>query len=226
MSGGQLVFDLPLTPGMGREDFFETPANRQALAMVERWPTGDERSPLLIIHGPPGSGKTHLSEIWRARTGALKAAPEDILTANLPALLGGGHLVVEDMQAGGFDETALFHLINLAREQRAWVLLTAAAPAAQWPVTLPDLNSRLAAAMVAEITAPDDELLRAVLVKLFTDRQLRVKEEVIAYLLRRMERSLAAARALVALIDHAALQRKAEITRPFVARLLKEKGLT
>ena len=80
--------------------------------------------------------------------------------------------------------------------------------------------------MAAEITAPDDELLRAVLVKLFTDRQLRVKEEVIAYLLTRMERSLAAARALVALIDHVALQRKAEITRPFVARLLKEKGLT
>ncbi len=220
----QLIFDLPIAEGMSAEDFLVTDSNRAAFEIIMRWPEDDVlagSSPLLNLHGPEGSGKTHLAEIWRARTGALRAQPDDVCTDNLPALLSTGRLVIEDMPGAHLDETALFHLINMARENHARIMLTARTPPAAWPITLPDLATRLAAAQSVAIAPPDDALLRALLVKLFTDRQLRVPEEVISYLLVRMERSAAAAQRLVTLIDREALKHKAKITRPFVARLLK-----
>ena len=218
----QLAFDLPATPGMTREDFFVTDASRAALEMVENWPPEGQRQPLLALIGPAGSGKTHLAEIWRARTGALLAGPEDVRSENIPALVSTGFLVLEDMPGQALDERGMFHLINMARETNAAVLLASRQFPAQWPVSLPDLKSRLKAAQVAGLGAPDDDLLRAVLVKLFTDRQLRPAEGVISYMLTRMERSLEAARQLVAEIDRRALAEKSNITRPFVSRLMRQ----
>ena len=218
----QLTFDLPAEPGMSRDDFFVTGANRAALEMVEGWPAGEASSPLLALIGPPGSGKTHLAHIWRARTGALTAGPGDVTAENLPALLSAGHLVLEDMPSASLDETAMFHLVNMAREEGAAILLTSRMFPARWPVALPDLKSRLRAAQLAGLGAPDDDLLRAVLVKLFTDRQIRPAEGVISYMLTRMERSLAAARDLVEEIDRRALQERANITIPFVSRVMRE----
>ena len=137
----------------------------------------------------------------------------------MPGLLAQRALALEN--AGpGLDETALFHLLNLAHQQEAHVLITSSFNLAQWNVTLPDLLSRLRAAPSVDIGAADDALLRGVLVKLFADRQLAVEETVISYLVNRMPRSLAAARALVAEIDARALQEKAPVTRSFAARVL------
>ncbi len=220
----QLAFDLPITEGMSREDFFVTAANRDALEMVERWPEeSGGRSPLLVLAGPPGAGKTHLAEIWRARTSALLAGPRDVRTEHIPSLLASGRLVLEDMPGRAPDETAMFHLINMARETGAAVLAVSREYPSRWPVSLPDLKSRLKAAQVVRLGAPDDALLRAVLVKLFADRQMKVGEGVISYMLLRMERSLAAARALVEEIDRRALEERANVTRPFVARLMRRR---
>ncbi len=220
----QFALDLPVREGMAREDFFVTGANRAPLRLMESWPEQFPRKPVLVLCGPPGCGKTHLAKIWRQRTGALHAGPEDILTENVPALLSKGHLVIEDMPGDTLDEVALFHLVNLARETQAAVLLTARDFPARWPIALPDLRSRLKAALVARIEEPDDALLRAVLVKLFTDRQIRVSEQAINYMLTRMERSLAAARELVRAIDARALAEKAEVTRAFIARVMRERA--
>ncbi len=224
----QMAFDLPVRAGMSVADFVVTPANRAAFEAVQRWPVtgaGAARpaSPLLVIVGPAGSGKTHLAEIWRARTGALVARAADIMEDNLPALLSRRHLVIEDMpgRPGALDERALFHLVNLARESGAALLATARTFPATWPVRLPDLKSRLKAAMAVEIGPPDDALLEALLVKHFADRQLKVDRAVIDYLLPRMERSPAAVARLVEAIDRAALAEKARITRPFVSRVLR-----
>ncbi len=220
----QLIFDLPITEGMSIEDFLVTDSNREAFDIVMRWPEDDMlagSSPLLVLHGPEGSGKTHLAEIWRARTGALRAKPEDVCMDNLTTLLSTGHLVLEDMPGQSLDETALFHLVNLAREGKACIFITSRRPPNLWGVRLPDLATRLAAAQSVAIKQPDDTLLRALLVKQFMDRQLRVSEEVISYLLLRMERSAAAALNIVTLIDREALREKTRITRPFVARILK-----
>ncbi len=218
----QLFFDLPLEPGMGREDFLVTASNRAAFEAVTRWPATPDDAHALALVGPPGAGRTHLAEIWRTEHGALRCSPDDLSVEAVPTLLARGALVLEDMPGRRLDETALFHLLNLARQEGAFVLLTATASPATWPMRLPDLRSRLAALPLVTLEPPDDELLRAVLVKLFADRQLRVDEKVVSYLLVRMERSLAAAARLVAALDAAALAERRNITRQLAARVLAE----
>lgn len=216
-SGRQLILDLPHRAAQGAEDFLVSASNAAAVAMVDRWPQWPASALLLV--GPPGSGKSHLVEVWRQRSQAQRIAARDLTAEKVPGLLSHGALALED--AGpGLGQTALFHLLNLAHQQEAHVLVTARLSPAQWDVHLPDLQSRLRAAPAIEIGAADDALLRGVLVKLFADRQLGVDETVISYLLNRMPRSLAAARALVAEIDARALEEKAPVTRTFAARIL------
>jgi chromosomal replication initiation ATPase DnaA len=153
-------------------------------------------------------------------TGALIAAPSDVRENNVPSLLAKAALVVEDAPGNDLDEAAFFHLMNLAREQGAYVLITALSAPVGWRIALPDLLSRLKAAPTAQLGAPDDALLRGVLVKLFADRQIGVDEALVTYLISRMPRELAVARSLVAEIDRRALEERAEVTRHFVGKVL------
>jgi chromosomal replication initiation ATPase DnaA len=139
--------------------------------------------------------------------------------ALVPAALATGALALENI-TDPVDEVALFHLVNLANEQSAYMLLTARLPPTLWPIRLADLASRVRALPVVELSAPDDALLRAVLVKLFADRQLSVDEGLIGYLLARIERSFAAARAVVALLDREALRQQRPVTRALASEII------
>lgn len=214
----QLAFDLPHRPATGRDDFLVTPSNAKAVALIDLWPRWPSNT--LILLGPPGSGKSHLAAVWHEMTGALLARPSDIRKETVPRLLDRSALVIEDAPGAALDESALFHLLNLAREQKAYVLVTALAPPPAWDIALPDLLSRLKAAPTAQLGPPDDVLLRGVLVKLFADRQIGVDETLVSYLVSRMPRELAAARRLVAEIDRRALEERAEVTRNFVVKVL------
>jgi chromosomal replication initiation ATPase DnaA len=216
--GRQLVLALPHRAALGREDFLVSPANAAAVAMIDQWP--DWPSHALLLVGPPGSGKSHLVEVWRRASGAERIEAADLSAEAVPDLLAQGGLAVENAPGPALNERALFHLLNLARQQGAKVLITSEQLPGAWGVRLPDLVSRLRAAPVAELGAADDALLRGVLVKLFADRQLAVEESVISYLVVRMPRSLDAARHLVAEIDRRALEDKAQVSRTFVARVL------
>ncbi|WP_368904822.1 chromosomal replication initiator DnaA [Taklimakanibacter lacteus] len=216
--GRQLAFDLPHRPASGRDDFLVTPSNAKAVALIDLWPNWPSNS--LILLGPPGSGKSHLAAVWHEVTGAALASPAEVQEPAVPRLLEKGALVVEDAPGARLNEPALFHLLNLAREQKAFVLITARQAPVSWGIAVPDLLSRLKAAPIAQLGAPDDDLLRGVLVKLFADRQIAIDETVVSYLLARMPRELAAARSLVAEIDRRALEERAEVTRNFVARVL------
>ena len=214
----QLVLDLPLRPALGRDDFFVSSANQQAVAVIDKWP--DWPNPVQILTGPQGCGKSHLGEVWRQASSARKISAAQLDIEQLPFYLEKGALLVEELPGDNLDETALFHLINLTREQGAFLLLTALEPAAMWNITLPDLASRLAGAGSVALAEPDDILLRAILIKQFSDRQIMVDETIISYMVARMERSARAARELVAEIDNEALRQKANITRPFVSAIM------
>jgi chromosomal replication initiation ATPase DnaA len=216
----QLALDLALRPASGREDFLVTPSNAAAVAVIDQWPDWPNYAMLLL--GPAGSGKTHLAEVFRQRSGAASIAASALSTEEAPLLLASLALVVENCGDGPLDERALFHLLNLARQENAHVLLTAAKPVSGWGLTLPDLRSRLNAAPSVTLHMPDDELLRGVLIKHFNDRQIAVNEAAISYLSNRIPRSLDAVRAIVGEIDRVALAERAEITRPFIARVLSE----
>lgn len=218
----QLPLDLRHRPAMGGEDFLVATSNADAVAWLDRWPAWP--APALTVFGPDGSGKTHLGHVWRARSNAPIAMADSLAKADLPTLLEPANaLVIEaaDRVAGNAGcEEALFHLYNIASESGGHLLLLASEAPARWSIGLPDLGSRLRAAPAVEVQPPDDALLAAVLVKLFADRQLRPGQEIIGYLLTRMERSLAAARKLVAAIDHASLAAHRPLTVPLAREVL------
>lgn len=216
----QLTLDLPHRVATGRDDFLVSGANEAAVAAVDAWP--DWPSPVLILVGAAGSGKSHLCDVWCTRANAEIVTAGALETSAVADLMRTGAVAVEDAPGDGFDEVALFHLINLARETSGSVLITASEYPSHWHVALPDLVSRLKAAQVASLGDPDDDLLRGVLVKQFVDRQLHVDEATISYMVLRMERSFEAARSLVAKIDARALADRAEITRNLVARVMQD----
>jgi chromosomal replication initiation ATPase DnaA len=216
----QLALALNHSESFAREDFLTGPSNETALALIERWPDWPDRMMLLV--GPQGAGKSHLAAIWAAAAGARTAAARSIAAANLPAAFATGALVLEDLADGRFDEHALFHLINVAREERAFVLMTARSTPAVWDIAVPDLASRLRVIPVVELSPPDDALLRAVIVKLFADRQLVVEESLVTFLATRIERSFAAMHRAVQALDREALRRQRPVTRALAGELFRE----
>jgi chromosomal replication initiation ATPase DnaA len=207
----QLVLDLGHRPALGRDSFLVAPSNEAAVAWLDRWP--EWPSPALIVYGPPGCGKSHLVEAWRARCGAsTERDPERLGKSRARAL------ALDDAER--FSEYDLLHLYNIIAEAQGHVLMTAQRAPVLWSVQLADLRSRLLAAPSVAIGAPDDALLGAVLVKLFADRQLQVGPDLILWLLHRIERSFAGAREAVARLDAAALERKRPVTVPLARDVL------
>jgi chromosomal replication initiation ATPase DnaA len=215
----QLVLALDHAVSFAREDFLRGPSNAAALTLVERWPDWPNR--VMALVGPQGSGKSHLAAIWAEVAGARVLAAKLMTEIDPPAALATGALVVEDLEANGLDERALFHLLNLAREEDAFVLLTARAAPAGFPVTIRDLHSRLRAVPSVALTPPDDALLRSLIVKLAADRQLAVDEALTNYLANHIERSFTAAHSAVVRLDEEAMRQHRPVTRALAAELFR-----
>lgn len=215
----QLALALDHAESHAREDFLAGPSNAAALALIERWPDWPERT--VLLRGPEGSGKSHLSAIWARAAGARTLSPRRLHRAEVPVALATGALVLENLAEGAFDEAALFHLLNLAREERAYVLVTSRTAPGGWRIGTPDLASRLGALPVVALQAPDDALLRAVIVKLFADRQLAVDEGLVGFLANRIERSFAGARDAVRALDREALRLKRPVSRALAVELFR-----
>src|SRR6202051_1456868 len=216
----QLAFALPHAESLTRDNFLEGPANAAGLALVDSWPGWPNRIMLLI--GPQGAGKSHLAAIWAEQAGARSISAHALTAAAVPGALATGALVVEDLNAPDFDERALFHLMNLAREDNAFVLITTRVPPSAFQIELRDLRSRLRALPMVSLLPPDDQLFRALIVKFCSDRQLPVDETVVSYLTSRIERSYAAVRQAVELLDTEALRLGRPVTRALAAELLRD----
>jgi chromosomal replication initiation ATPase DnaA len=220
----QLAFALPHAESFTRDDFLEGPANAAGLALIDSWPDWPNRIMLLV--GPEGSGKSHLAAIWAEQSGARGISAHALTATAVPGALATGALVLEDLKSSDVDERALFHLLNLAREDGAFVLITARTPPAAFQMELRDLRSRLRALPTVSLLPPDDHLFRALIVKFCADRQLAIDETVVAYLTNRIERSYAAVRRVVELLDAEALRLGRPVTRALAAEVLRASGLT
>ena len=202
MAPEQLLLNLPVRPAMDAADFVVSASNRDAVAWLDRWP--DWPGSAIAIYGPPGCGKTHLAHVWQTRSKAR------FIDAGIGSSLPGDlNLVLDAVRP---PEEELFHLINHIRTKRGALLILDREAPARWPVRLPDLASRLASIPAIAVEPPDDALLAAILAKHFSDRQILVRPEVIAYLTRQIERSFAAAEAAVAALDRAAMAQGAPIS--------------
>ncbi|KWV61143.1 chromosomal replication initiator DnaA [Bradyrhizobium macuxiense] len=224
MTGGvqprQLALALPHEERLTRDDFLEGPANEAALALIDSWPDWPNRIMLLV--GPEGSGKSHLAAIWAEHAGARSTSAHALTADAVPGALATGALVVEDLRPSDFDERAMFHLMNLARQDDAFVLITARVPPLAFEIELRDLRSRLRAAPTVTLLPPDDQLFRGLIVKFCTDRQMSIDEPLVTYLTSRIERSYAAVRQAVELLDTEALRLGRPVTRALAAELLRD----
>ena len=219
----QLILDLGHRTARGRADFLVSGSNAEAVEWIDRWPDWPARA--FVIWGPPASGKTHLGYVWCARSGADLIRTDDVRTCQASDLRDRNACLflddAGDLAGNRGDEEALLHLYNYTLETEGTLLLAARQAPSFWHVGLADLSSRMKALQGVGIAAPDDSLLAALLVKQFQDRQLRIGEDVIAYLLPRIERSFEAASRIVAAIDAAALERLRPITVPLVREVLE-----
>lgn len=214
----QLPLELAHSEARSRDDLVVGPSNSEAVSLVDRWP--DWPSPVAVLAGPAGSGKSHLAAIWREASAATlvsvgAAGPEAVEAA------GRGPVLIDDIDSRPLDETGLFHLINAVRQHGTFLLMTSRRFPLAWGAELPDLVSRLRAAATIEIHEPDDALLAAVTTKLFADRQIEVEPHVVQFLVRRIERSLSSAIEVVAYLDRAALERKTRITRTLATQVVE-----
>ena len=222
MTVAQLTLDLPHRTALDAEDFLVSDCNRAAVKLIDAWPEWPDQVQLLI--GPAASGKTHLARVWQARSGAEALSPDALGMGAVDDMRARTPIVIEDADRGVYDEKVLFHLLNLARENRLFVLLTAQSAPTRWPISLPDLLSRLNAVPAVEIGPPDEALIRAVMLKHFADRQLDIEPKVLTYLALHVDRSLAAAAAAVAAVDRAALATGRKISRQLVIEALAGTG--
>lgn len=215
----QLALALDHAVSFAREDFLAGPSNAAALELIDRWPDWPNR--VMALVGPEGGGKSHLAAIWAEAAGARVVSARLLGETDLPAAFATGTLVVEDLEPANFDERALFHLLNLAREEQAYVLLTARQPLANITVNIRDLASRLRSIPTVALAAPDDALLRALIVKLAADRQIAVDQSLVTYLANRIERSFVAAHMAVTKLDEEAMRQRRPVTRALAAELFR-----
>jgi chromosomal replication initiation ATPase DnaA len=215
----QLVFDLPVETAFGRDDFFTSAANSEAVSAIENWrewPLGK-----LVLAGPAGAGKSHLAQIWTEVSGG------SVLDASADWSVGGvsGPVCVENLHAivgNRSAEEKLFHLHNVQGENGRALLMTGQGAPSSWAFALPDLASRVQGSHLVQLGAPDDTLLAAVLLKQCGDRQLQVEPGVVEFILRRAERSFVGMRDLVAVLDRVSLQRKKPIGQRLVREILAQ----
>ena len=220
----QLTLDLPHRAALGAEDFLVSDCNIAAVRLIDTWPRWQEPAQLLI--GPPASGKTHLVRVWQERSGAQLLDAKTLDASFIDKVGEGTPLVVEDLERSAYDERALFHLLNLAREKLLFVLLTARTPPSRWNISLPDLSSRLNALPIVEIGEPDEALLRMVMLKHFADRQIDIDPKALEFLALHVDRSLQAAAVAVEVVDRLALATGRKINRQLIVDALAGSTVT
>lgn len=217
----QLRLELEHPPAFSRADFIVSPSNAGAAAALDAWP--DWIGGALTLVGPPGSGKTHLATVWAERAGAVALTPEALAVLDTATL---GHQPVLLDRADAATDEALFHLINRAAAGDGSLLLVDRKRPSAWPSALPDLRSRLNALRVAEIGEPDDALLLAVLQKFFRERSITPVEDVLTYLVKRIERSVLQARAIADQLDREMDARQRPLTKALARSVLERAGAT
>ena len=214
----QLALEFPHRPSLCREDFMVAGCNQEAVGTIDLWPAWPYFA--VCIYGPSGCGKTHLANVFAQKVALATNHPYRIpfikasqITKEMPHTLfeTSRQIVIEELQTLS-DQEALFHLYNTYRDLGGNILFTSEIAPARLDFGLKDLKSRLNIVPALEIKAPDDELLMALLLKLFTDRQITPSPELLDYLLKNMQRSFSYARKLVEEIDNISLAKKRAIS--------------
>lgn len=223
----QIAFQFSPQPYLGREDFMVSNCNFEAFQTIDSWPEWPFFA--ICLYGPKGCGKTHLSRIFSDKVSVMSHYPykipcikADKVTLETPFELFKQNrcLIIEDLSQN-INQEAMFHLYNLYRNEGGNILFTAEQAPARIGFSLADLQSRLNIVPSIAIGEPDDEMLSALVLKLFNDRQLLVSPEIITYMVQNMQRSFEYCNKLVAEIDNISLARKRAVSIPLIKEAIQ-----
>ena len=223
----QLVLGLNLKEALEKEDFFISSSNIEAVTLLDntdRWGSG-----VLLLVGPKGSGKTHLSHVWCKENKAKYLELETILQ-EMEKGLNHDLVCVEDIdiyenaerQKKSKIEEGIFHLINSVGSRGGKLLISSSKMPNALSIDLKDLESRLQSFSKTNIKEPDDSLVMALLLKYFNDRQIYIKHSSLAYIASRINRTYSSIYEFVNYVDHKSLVLKAKLTRPFIDTALAQ----
>jgi len=214
----QLILNLRSLPSMGRNDYFVSEVNKEAVSWLDSWPNWTTFG--FIVCGPLGSGKSHLAQVLKTLSHGDIIEAKDISSKNIDQLSEKKCLIIENLESLT-SETLLFHLYNMLLENKNNLMLTSKFNMSQINFELPDLKSRLLSMPQVNIDFPDDRLLKNLLIKQFLDKGILVEMDVIDYLIKRIDRSFEAISKLVAKIDFKSLEKAKKITIPFIKNTIK-----
>jgi chromosomal replication initiation ATPase DnaA len=207
----QLCLDFPIKTKYFTEDFFISQANKKALEMLQQWPHwGNGFYSKIVI----GSGKTHLSYIWQNLSGAKRLSKNDLHDF----YFDNKALILENIET--IDQESLLHLINVAQESQQYLLLNSSISPANLKLTLPDLRSRILSIPSVAIDSPDSDLLKAVLLKHLSDRNLQINAVAVDYIIPRIDRSFTKLIGLVNKLESFSKISKRSITIPLIKEAL------
>jgi len=214
----QLILDLRSIPSMGRNDYFVSDVNKEAVTWLDAWPNWTTFG--FIVCGPLGSGKSHLAQVLKTLSHGDIIEAKDISDQNIDQLSQKKCLIIENIELLT-SEALLFHLYNMLLENKNNLMLTSNLTIPQISFELPDLKSRLLSMTQVNIGFPDDRLLKNLLIKQFLDKGILVEMDVIDYLIKRIDRSFEAILKLVSKIDFQSLEKAKKITIPFIKNTIK-----
>ena len=214
----QLILNLRSLPSMGRNDYFVSDVNKEAVTWLDAWPNWTTFG--FIVCGPLGSGKSHLAQVLKTLSHGCIIEAKDVSDQNIDQLSKKKCLIIENIELFT-SETLLFHLYNMLLENKNNLMITSKLTMSQISFKLPDLKSRLLSMPQVNIGFPDDRLLKNLLTKQFLDKGILVEMDVIDYLIKRIDRSFEAILKLVSKIDFQSLEKAKKITIPFIKNTIK-----
>ncbi len=212
----QLCLDFPIKTRYFTEDFFISRANERALEILQLWPNWGEGtySNIVLLYGEHGSGKTHLAYIWQNIAEGKRLNQNDLYDLYFDSK----SLILENIE--NVNQEILLHLINIVQEKQQYLLLTSSIAPANIKLTLPDLRSRILALPSIAISSPDADLLKAVLLKHLSDRNLQINAVAIDYIIPRIDRSFTKLISLVNKLESFSKISKKPITIPLIKEAL------
>ena len=217
MSENQLFIKFENIKDYKKENFFVSTSNLEAFEILNSWPKWIKK--FINLYGEKYSGKSHLARIFESKSTCLNIREKDFTEEILIKFKTKQSLIIEDYQ-NNISENLLYSLINIVEQENKYLLITSEKPINEFNYKLNDLVSRLNNFLYIKLGAPDDELIYALIVKNFSDRQITIDKKLIDYIIKRIDRSYESIFVFISKIDQLSLQKGKPINLEVIKKVL------
>ena len=213
----QKLLNFGISESFDENDYYVSKSNYFAKNIIEIWPKWEKK--IVNLAGEKFSGKTHLSIIFKKKSHALYLHSGEINDQTLKRIKLSNCIIIEDITET-FDEKLLYSIFNLVEQDNKYLLISSNKPINTLKFSLPDLVSRLKNCIIANIEQPDDDLIYAIILKSFSDRQINVDNKIIDYIIKRISRSYSKMHEFIYKIDELSLKKRKSINLKIIKEII------